>query len=296
MLILKILGWILLGVLGLILFLLLLILFLLWTQAKVHLSYDKEQKFRVSLQYLWIKKQLLPSDDEDDGDEEEKRNFQEKTKPAGKLEPVKESSSVQGLKKSSSEKSAAAALKKEPVSTEKKKDKLPEKDAEKNEKEKPAPYRRTENTEEQEKAKEENDIFAFHLNKTGAMLKTAGGLVRRILQSLHYDDIVLRMAIRGKDAADCAVKFGQTNAALNGFFNMCKISGLRCRFQEALVIPDFGNADTEGLRCAITIRGRALWVLMAVIWAARQLMKEKILFPNGFPFLKKKKKAGGKKI
>lgn len=149
-----------------------------------------------------------------------------------------------------------------------------------------------------EQEEKEDKIFAFSMDKLGKLIGTAGGFIRRVLQSLRYQDISLTLPVKGSDAAACALNFGRVNAALSAFFTACTLSGLRYTFDEVRVFPDFSGEDAGGIRFSMTLRGQGLWVLTAVLWTIRLLMKEKILFPGGIPIFKKHKdkKDGGKKI
>lgn len=65
MLILKILGWILLVLLGLVLLIILLLFTALLAPVKLRLSYNREEGFYAGLRYLWIKRQLAPQPKEE---------------------------------------------------------------------------------------------------------------------------------------------------------------------------------------------------------------------------------------
>lgn len=347
MLILKILGWILLGLLGLLLLLLLLLFTALLLPVKLHIAYSRDTGFCASLRYLWIKKQLAPSPGEEPPDKaDEKAAAQpaafKKSGTVPKAAPEKEKTlehgagahvptppalratqeELAGAKKSAEdakdlppapkqEQRCAEALRPEerseapPVNNKEetggKADAGAAFAAEAPPQDKPPEMQGTKaggGAASQPTDEKEDRLFAFSVGKLGTLIRTAGGFIRRVLQSLRYEAISLTLPVRGKDAADCAVKFGKVNAALSGFFTACSISGLRYTFKEVRVFPDFNAEDTGGIRFAITLRGSALWVLTAAVWTVRRLMKEKILFPDGIPFFKKqaKKKNGGKKI
>ncbi len=130
-----------------------------------------------------------------------------------------------------------------------------------------------------EPKKKKPNIFVkfYHNNGLGGfvelledLVKALKGMFRRILRAFIIDELFISLLVSAGDAADTAVKFGKTSAAVYpalGFIS----SNMRVRKQHCEIFPDYVNGQSSTrLHAKISVVPRRL--IGAVIIVAFQLL------------------------
>ena len=140
----------------------------------------------------------------------------------------------------------------------------------------------------------DNRIINIKADKIQGILGTTTGTIRRIFKKLKIQDVWVQMAVYDPDAAKTAENYGKVNAffytVVAGLENL-----LNLQFEKVDIKPDFNNDYPNYTKLAGTIKGNIFNILVALIWALRKLYKEKVLFPKGLPFFRKKRRRKRKR-
>lgn len=309
MIILKILGWVLLALLILLCVILLLLFIALIIPANVRIKYE-DKSFWVGLKILFFKKQLYPPVPKP---EKSKKNSAEikKKKAQAKKKKAVNTKNAAANKTDTGEKEKAKLVKK--TVTEEKTVQPPEithkiktetKAENKNVKSAKEKIQKgdksltvkvkSEDTQVEADLQAEasggalisNEFIKIGLEDISDIVYAATGLIKRILKSLKFKDIVIVLPIYDEDPSKCAVKYGKVNAFLYAVTARLE-NTLRLYFKRVDIYPDFENKRADEQAAAVTVRGTLMGLLVAVLWAANSLKKDKILFPNGIHLFKK---------
>ncbi len=163
----------------------------------------------------------------------------------------------------------------------------------KEEKEKKRPKHPKKSAPSQQEESQENALHKFFterpLGETISMLKEIlkqmGRAMRSMLRHVKVNHLCFDMAVAGEDAADTAIQYGKTCAAVYSAFavacNAVRVTGIR----EFAVIPDF----TEGSKTRFYLHARIrveLLVLLAIgaaflLTLFRTMMKQKMTVASG---------------
>lgn len=254
-LIVRILLWVLAVLLGL-------VVLALFVPITAELRAD-ETGFAAWLRVLFVRIKLYPRPEKEEKPRPEKRKRKkEKTPPpAPKEQPAPEAGSAPGLS------ARQAAPESEPPAQE-----------EPAQKAAPAPGPAPEKQAKAAQAKSPSlaDKLPKDLDRTLALVSTAGGAVRRLLAGLTVHSVNAFLPVHKDSAADTALAVGRVWAAVGAGLGALQ-NFIRIRPGQITVQPDYTGDEERKASFSCKITG-CLFIMVSVgIWAFRRLKEQKFL-------------------
>lgn len=107
-------------------------------------------------------------------------------------------------------------------------------------------------------------------------ISTVGGLMRMLLKLIQIRDIRIIYPIRGEDAAQTAIRYGQFHAYLGSALGVLR-NFLNMQFKQVDILPDF-NGDCKYQRYFYCkIKAIPFIIIIAVLYALTRLKGEKLI-------------------
>lgn len=252
-LIVRILLWVLAVLLGL-------VVLALFVPITAELRAD-ETGFAAWLRVLFVRIKLYPRPEKEEKPRPEKRKRKkEKTPPpAPGAKPVPEAAPARSARQAAPESEQPA--KEEPA-----------------QKEEPAPGPAPEKREKAAQAKSPSlaDKLPKDLDRTLALVSTAGGAVRRLLAGLTVHSVKAFLPVHKDSAADTALAVGRVWAAVGAGLGALQ-NFIRIRPGQITVQPDYTGDEERKASFSCKITG-CLFIMVSVgIWAFRRLKEQKFL-------------------
>lgn len=143
-------------------------------------------------------------------------------------------------------------------------------------KEEPAPASEKQAKAAQTKSSALADKLPKDLDRTLALVSTAGGAVRRLLAGLTVHDVKAFLPVHKDSAADTALAVGRIWAAVGAGLGALQ-NFIRIRPGEITVQPDYTGDEERKASFSCKITG-CLFIMVSVgIWAFRRLKEQKFL-------------------
>lgn len=143
-------------------------------------------------------------------------------------------------------------------------------------KEEPAPASEKQAKAAQAKSSSLADKLPKDLDRTLALVSTAGGAVRRLLAGLTVHDVKAFLPVHKDSAADTALAVGRIWAAVGAGLGALQ-NFIRIRPGEITVQPDYTGDEERKASFSCKITG-CLFIMVSVgIWAFRRLKEQKFL-------------------
>ena len=107
-------------------------------------------------------------------------------------------------------------------------------------------------------------------------VSTVGGLMRMVLKLIQIRDIRIIYPIRGEDAAQTAIRYGQVHAYFGSALGVLR-NFLNMRFKQVDILPDF-NGDCKYQRYFYCkIQAIPFIIIIAALYALTRLKGEKLI-------------------
>lgn len=252
-LIVRILLWVLAVLLGL-------VVLALFVPVTAELRAD-ETGFTAWLRVLFVRIKLYPRPEKEEKPRREKRKKEKKAPPALKAEPGSEAGPAPDPTAQQAVSETAPAVKH-----------APEKESEKAGG--PAPGKTAKAAEK--KGVSLADKLPKDLDRTLALVPTAGGAVRRLLAGLTVHGVKAFLPVHKDTAADTALAVGRVWAAVGAGLGVLQ-NFIRIRPGEITVLPDYTGSEERNASFSCKITG-CLFIMVSVgIWAFRRLKEQKFL-------------------
>ena len=120
------------------------------------------------------------------------------------------------------------------------------------------------------------DKLPKDLDRTLALVSTAGGAVRRLLAGLTVHGVKAFLPVHKDTAADTALAVGRVWTAVGAGLGVLQ-NFIRIRPGEITVLPDYTGSEERNASFSCKITG-CLFIMVSVgIWAFRRLKEQKFL-------------------
>ncbi|HJB68167.1 MAG TPA: DUF2953 domain-containing protein [Candidatus Fournierella excrementigallinarum] len=250
-LIVRILLWVLAALLGL-------VALALFVPITAELRAD-ETGFAAWLRVLFVRIKLYPRPEKEEKPQPEKRKRKNEKTPAPKTKPFPEAAPDRSAPQ--------AAPESEPPEKEKPAPKAAPAPG-------PAPEKKAKAA--QPKSPSLADKLPKDLDRTLALVSTAGGAVRRLLAGLTVHDIDAFLPVHRGSASDTALAVGHVWAAVGAGLGALQ-NFIRIRPGQITVRPDYTGDEERNASFSCKITG-CLFIMVSVgIWAFRRLKEQKFL-------------------